>query len=131
MQRILNKIYSLFVFLHRPYRMTPAMAIAVPAMFVALTGLRKMMTDAAMTTTRFNELPTEWVTGVTLLKTMKLSCWYSWKHSDAKSKFFAVTASGTPLETMYATFIFGISNIKASGKASAVDAIVMPLKRLM
>ena len=46
-------------------------------MFVALTGLRKTMTEAAMMTTRLSEFPTECVTGLTRSSTLKLSCWYS------------------------------------------------------
>ena len=46
------------------------------------------MTEETMTTTRFTQLPMEWVTGVTRERIMYEICWYMWKLTPA------ITTSG-------------------------------------
>lgn len=48
------------------YRNTPASAIPVPSELIGETVDLKKRTEVTMTTTRFTQLPTEWVTGDTL-----------------------------------------------------------------
>ena len=43
------------------------------------------MTEETMTTTRFTQLPMEWVTGVTRERIMYEICWYMWKLTPAIS----------------------------------------------
>jgi hypothetical protein len=44
--------------------------VFLPAAFKGETAVLKMITELTMTTTRFTQLPTEWVTGDTLCNIM-------------------------------------------------------------
>lgn len=53
----------------------------LPKAFTGETGVWKKMTELTMTTTRFTQLPTEWVTGDTLCNIIYETCSHSQKPS--------------------------------------------------
>ena len=78
------------------YKNTPLKAKAVPAILSGETGFLKYSSVTTMTVTRFMQLPTECVTGLTRERIMYEICWYIWKQKPAIIKLLANSWTLTP-----------------------------------
>ena len=67
------------------YKKTPTSASPVPSVLTGETGIWKNITEETMTTTRFTQFPTEWVTGDTICNIIYDTCWYAWKQKAART----------------------------------------------
>jgi len=91
----------------------------------------KNRTDVTMTTTRFTQLPTEWVTGDTLARIMYDTCWYAWKQNAAIKDLVYTCCKFSPADCRNVGVTLTPSVSKVTGAKRKNDMTVIIEKRVM